>query len=133
MVVGINASGVTIGEGDLDGVVPYLGCCSCAGFRFEHGKGGRRSESRRGFGERFFFGALVIASGAGAMVTEVNEFEMGDVAVGPGDVNTGVCRDVNFDRGWFAAGGEWNGHGDYGSQGLESSEVQQPEEGKGLP
>ncbi len=69
MIVGIDAGGVAVGERDLDGVVPYLRGGLGAGFWFEHGKSGRRSEGRRRFGKGFFLGALVVARGAGAVVT----------------------------------------------------------------
>jgi len=97
MVVGVDAGRVAVGKGDLDGVVPYLRGRLCAGFRLEHGKRGRRSKSRRGFGKRFFLGAFVVARGAGAVIAEVGKIEMRDVAVGPSDVNASVCRDVDFD------------------------------------
>src|SRR5215470_5652986 len=97
MVVGVDAGRVAVGKGDLDGVVPYLCGRLGAGFRFEHRKRGRRSKSRRGFGEGFLFGALIVAGGAGAVVAEISEVEMRDVAVRPGDVNASVCRDVDFD------------------------------------
>src|SRR5215471_12628973 len=70
MVVGVDAGRVAVGKGDLDGVVPYLCGRLGAGFRFEHRKRGRRSKSRRGFGEGFLFGALIVAGGAGAVVAE---------------------------------------------------------------
>ncbi len=38
---------------------------------------------------------------------------MGEVAVDPGDVYTGVCGDVDFDAGRFAAGVERYGHREY--------------------
>src|SRR5215469_16884092 len=45
MVVGVDAGGVAVGKGDLNGVIPYL----CSGFgtrlRLEHGQCGRRSHS----------------------------------------------------------------------------------------
>ena len=110
MVVGIDASGVAVGEGDLDGVVPYLCSGGRARFRLEHGKGGR-SEGGRRFRERAFLVAFVVASGAGAVVAQIDEVEMRGVTVCPGDVYAGVGGDVNFDAGGFTAGMEGNGHG----------------------
>ncbi len=104
MIVGVDTCGVAVGKGDLDGVVPYLRGGLGAGFGFEHGKRGRRSESGRSFSEGFFFGALVVAGGTGAIVTEISEFEVGHVAIGPGDVNAGIGRDVDFYAGGLAAG-----------------------------
>jgi len=46
MIVGVDASGVSVGERDLDGIVPYLGGGGGLGLWFEHGKDGRRSEGR---------------------------------------------------------------------------------------
>lgn len=44
MVVGIDAGGVAVGEGDLDGVVSYLRGSGGAGFGLEHWQSGRRRE-----------------------------------------------------------------------------------------
>ena len=44
------------------------------------------------------------------MIAEIGEIVVRDVAVGPGDVHTGVGGDMDFDAGGFAAGMEWDGH-----------------------
>jgi len=37
---------------------------------------------------------------------------MGGMAIGPGDIYAGVGGDVDFYAGRFAAGMEWDGHGE---------------------
>jgi hypothetical protein len=111
MVVGVDAGRMAVGERDLDGVVPYLGCGGGSCFWLEHRKNRGRGKGRRSFGERFFLGAFVVAGGAGAVVAEIGKVEMRDMAVGPGDVYAGVCGDVDFDARGFTAGMERNGHG----------------------
>lgn len=59
---------------------------------------------------RFFFGAFVIAEGAGAEVAKVDEVVMAGVIVGPDDVYAGAGGDVNLDAGRFSAGVDGYGH-----------------------
>jgi len=110
MVVGIDAGGVAVGEGDLDSVIPYLRGGGGSRFGFEHWQGRRGCEGGRSFCERTLFVALVVARGAGTLIAEIGKIEMGDVAIGPGDVDAGVGGDMDFDAGGFAAGMEWDGH-----------------------
>jgi hypothetical protein len=103
-IVGVDASGVAVGERDLNGVIPYLSGSGGSGFGLEHGKRGRSGKGGRGFGERTLFVALVVAGGAVTIFPEIDEIEMGGVAVGPSDVNAGVVRNVYFYAGGFSAG-----------------------------
>jgi len=43
------------------------------------------------------------------MIAEIGKIEMRDVAVGPGNVYTCVCGNVDFDAGGLAAGMERDG------------------------
>ena len=108
VVVAEDAGGMAVVEIDLDGVAADLGGGIRAGFRFEHG------EKRRGgkvtLGHGFFFGAFVVAGGAGADVAEVGKIVVAGMAVGPGDVDTGPGFDVDLDGGRFFALVEGCGH-----------------------
>ena len=95
---------MTIGKRKLNGVVPYLRGGSGARLWLEHGQSRRRGKCGGGFGQRSLFVALVIASGAGALLAEINEVVVGGVAVGPSYVYTGVGGDVDFYASWLAAG-----------------------------
>jgi len=107
---------------------------SCTRLWLEHGQSRRRGKCVGGLGQRSLFIALVIASGAGALLAEINEVIAGNVTVGPSYVHTGVGGDVDFYASGLAAGMERNGHGRiYGLHTPPSSVVQQPEDGKGLP
>src|SRR5580700_4302280 len=100
MVVAVNAGGVAIRKGDLDGVVADRRGGSGAGFGLEHRQGGRGSwASGR---EGMFFLAFVVAGGARALIAEVGEIVVAGVAVGPGDVHAGTRGDVDFYGGGFA-------------------------------
>ena len=102
VIVTVDAGGVAVAEGELDGVVAYGVGGFGGGLRFEHGEGGGGGWAC--VGEGVFFFALVVAGGAGALVAKVVEIVMAGVAVGPGDVYTGACGDVDFHGGRFFAG-----------------------------
>lgn len=101
MVVAIDAGGVAVGEGELDGVVAYGVGGLGGGLWFEHGECSGGGWARGG--EVGFFFALVVAGGAGAFFSEVVEIVMAGVAVGPGDVYPGAGGDVDFYGGGFFA------------------------------
>jgi hypothetical protein len=109
IVVAEDAGGVAIVEIDLDGVVADLRGGLRARFGLVHGQE-RRGGELHGC-EIFFFSALVVAGGAGAIVAEIREIEVAGVAIGPGDVDTGASFDVDFDGDRFLALVEWSGHG----------------------
>jgi hypothetical protein len=94
LVVAVDASGVTVVEGELDGVVPHRGGRARFYLWFEHGQcsGGLWS----GTGEILFLFAFVLAGRAGAFVTKVGELVMARVAVGPGNIDTRTGAHVNF-------------------------------------
>src|SRR6267154_3059663 len=77
MIVGIDAGRVAVGERDLDSVVPYLCGGGGAGLGLEHRKRRRRYEGRRGFRQRSFLVAFVIAGGARTVVAQVDEVKVG--------------------------------------------------------
>jgi len=110
MLVGEDASVVTIGEVKLDGVstdsVGRLGC----GLGLKHREGRRGCKGGRRTGQRFFLGALVVAGGAGALVAKIGKIVVGVMAVRPGDVESGARRDVDFDVGGLLAIVDRDGH-----------------------
>src|SRR5207248_9815321 len=99
MVVGIDACGVAVSKGDLDGVIAYLRGGLCAWLGLEHGQHGRGGHSRRKRLEGFFLTALVIAGRAGALIPQISKFIVARMAIGPGDVDTGAPAYVNRDAG----------------------------------
>src|ERR1700757_2148933 len=103
MIVGIDASGVTVRKRKLYRVLPYWGCGLRAGLGLEHRQCGRRPKSGGSFAERFFFNAFVVACRARAVLAKVSEIEMAGVAVGPGNVHTRAAAYVNFHAGGLAA------------------------------
>jgi len=109
IVVAEDAGGVAIVEIDLDSVVADLGGGIGARLGLVH-REERGSGEVRGGGV-FFFCALVVASGAGAIVAEIGKIEVAGMAVGPGDVDAGAGFDVDFDVDRFFAvidgGGHW--------------------------
>ena len=111
MIVGVDASGVTVGKRKLYRVLPYWGCGLRAGLGLEHGQRGRRSEGGGGFAERFFFDAFIVAGRAGAILAQICKIEMAGVTVGPGNIHTCTTADVNFHAGGLAALVDGNGHG----------------------
>ena len=102
MVVAVNAGGVAVGEGELDGVIAYGVSGFGGGLGLEHGEGGRGGWACGG--EVGFFLALVVAGGARAFFAEVVEIVVAGVAVGPGDVYAGAGGNVDFDVGGLSAG-----------------------------
>jgi hypothetical protein len=108
MVVAVDASGVAIGKGDLDGVIADRGSCFGAGLGLEHRQcgGGSWACGREGM----FFLAFVVAGGARALIAEVGEIEVAGVAVGPGNVHAGTRGDVDFYGGGFTARVDGDGH-----------------------
>jgi hypothetical protein len=108
IVVAEDAGGMAIVEIDLDGVVAYLRGGLRARRGLVHGQERRGGEVHGS--EIFFFGALVVAGGAGAVVAEIREIEVAGVAVGPGDVDPSAGFHVNLDRDGFLALVEWCGH-----------------------
>ncbi len=109
MIVGVDAGGVAVGEGDLNGVVADRRGGLRAGFGFEHGQRGKLR--RRSRGELLLLVALFVARGAGAVIAKVGEVVMAGVAVSPGDIHAGAGRDVDFDVDGFAALVERKRHG----------------------
>lgn len=111
VVVAEDAGGVAVIEEELDGVVPDLRGRLRASLRFIHRQQRRRSKNRACGGRRgLFFGALVVAGGAGAVFAEVGEVEVAQVIVGPGDIDAGAAFDVDFDGGGLFALVEGRGH-----------------------
>jgi hypothetical protein len=93
----VDAGGVAVVEIELDGVVA---------------DGGGGAGARAGFVELERVGGdgvealavLSFADGAGAIVAEVGEIVVALVAIGPGDVHSGSCGDVDFYVEGFCAG-----------------------------
>src|SRR5580704_7580749 len=108
MIVAIDARGVAVGEGDLNGVVADRGGGFGAGLGFEHGehRGGGWTRSREGG----LFPALIVTGGARALISEVVKVVVACVAVGPGDVHAGSAGDVDFHAGGFFARVYGSGH-----------------------
>ena len=111
IIVRIDAGGVAVRERNLDGVVPYLRGGSGARLWLEHGQDRRRGECSGSFGQRSLFISLVIASGAGTLLAEINKVVVGGMTVEPGYVYARVAGDVDFYASWLAAGMERDGHG----------------------
>src|SRR5882724_2988905 len=103
VVVGVQAGVVAVGEVELDGVGADLVGGLGFGFGLEHGERVGRSEGRGSADEGVFFGAFVVAGGAGAFFAEVGEIVVGLVAVSPSDVESGAGGDVDLDGGGFLA------------------------------
>src|SRR5262249_49505587 len=108
MIVRVDAGGMTVGERDLDGVVPYRGggLGFCLGL--EHGERRELRAGRRG--QFVLLVALFVAGGARAVFADVGEVVVARVAVCPGDVDASVGGDVDFDGGRVAEIVERNGH-----------------------
>ena len=111
MIVGVDASGVTVGKRQLNRVLPYGSRRLRAGLGLEHGQRGGRSEGGRSFPERFFFDAFIVARRAGTILAQICKIEMAGVTVGPGNVHTRAGAYVNFHAGGLAALVDGNGHG----------------------
>jgi len=94
MIVGEDASGVAIGEKDLNGVVADLRGGLGASLGLEHGKRSELRGARSGDGGFLF--ALFVARSTGAMLAEIGEIEVALMAVGPSDVHAGAGGDVDF-------------------------------------
>lgn len=108
IVVAVDAGGMAIVEGDLDGIVPYRVGGLSARLGLVHGE--KRGGGSGGRASGFLFGAFVIAGGAGAMVTEEGKVKVAGMAVGPGDVDAGAGFDVNLYGGGLLAGIERRRH-----------------------
>jgi hypothetical protein len=92
--VAVDAGGMAIGEGDLNGVIAHRGGLLGARLGFEHGQSGSGSEARGS--KRALLFTLVVASRAGALLAEVGEVVVAGVAVGPGNVHAGAAGHVNL-------------------------------------
>src|SRR6266566_1226310 len=111
MVVGVDACGMTVGKGNLNGVVAYLRRGFGARLGLVHGQHGRSGYSRCGRLEGFFLAALVTAGGAGTFIAQIGEIVVTRVAVGPGDVHASAARHVNLYAGRLFSWIEGSGHG----------------------
>src|SRR5580704_4798731 len=110
MFVTIDASGVAIRKGDLQGVVADDGGGLGAWLRFKHGKRRKGVDGGRCRGEGFLFAALVVARGAGALLAQISEIIVARVTIGPGDVNSSAGLYVHLYGGWLSSRIEWNRH-----------------------
>ena len=132
MFVAIDAGGVAIRKGDLQGVVADDGGPLRAWLGFKHGKRRKGVGGGRCRGESFLFAALVVARGARTLFAQIGEVVVAGVAIGPGDVYTSAGLDVHFHGGRLPSRIEWNRHARGRSQ-LFDFPLQQSPGGMGLP
>ena len=108
VIVAVDAGGVAVGEGDLNGVVADGGSLLRARLGLEH------RQSRCGGGVRASRSALsdplVVASGTRAFFAKIREIIMAGMTIGPGDVDAGSASHMNFYGAGFFSGVDGNGH-----------------------
>ena len=96
VVIAVDARGMAVVKGDLNGVIADLRGGLGSGFGLVH------LEERRGLQLHvchfLLFVALVVAGGAGALVAEIGEVVMTGVAVGPRNVHARTTAHVNLYR-----------------------------------
>jgi len=110
MVVGVDAGGVPVCKGDLNGVVPDLRGGFGTRLGFKHRKSRRRGHPQCQRLEGIFLFAFVVARRAGALVAQIREFVVARVPVRPGNVHAGAARNMNLDAGRFFPRIEGCGH-----------------------
>ena len=101
VVVAVDPGGMAVSEADLNGVAAYLRSGLSPGLGLEHRQRRRRRESwSRGTNRRFLL-SCIVAGRARAFFTQISEFVVAGVAVGPGNVHTRAIRNMYLDTRWL--------------------------------
>jgi len=93
---------MSVGEGNLDGVLPYRLSGLRARLWFKHGQS-RRLKRRGGIRQRFLLLSFIVACGAWAVVAQIHKVVMARVPVGPGNVHTRAAAHVYLHAGGLAS------------------------------
>jgi hypothetical protein len=117
IIVAVDPGGVAVGEGDLDGIIPYRGSRSSARLGFKHRQSGG---GRTRCAEFAFFFALVVAGCTGAMIAQEVEVVMARMAIGPSDVHASAAGDVDLYAGGLVASVDRDGHGNVYDHSLQA-------------
>src|SRR6266436_8357724 len=108
VIVAVNAGGVAVAEGDLNGVIADLRGGFRARLGLEHRESGGGDGTGTGKGALSY--PLVIASGTGAFLAKISEIVVTGMTIGPGNVDPSAAGHMNFYGGGFFSGVDGNGH-----------------------
>src|SRR6266849_1450868 len=131
VIVAVNAGGVAVAEGDLNGVIADLRGGFRARLGLEHRESGGGDGTGTGKGALSY--PLVIASGAGAFLAKISEIVVTGMTIGPGNVDAGAAAHVNFHGGRLFARIQRDGHRASGNRQALLLPLQQSPGGMGLP